>query len=532
MKHADEEDVVHYAIYSSKADECLEDLLNRCLPCVVSQMTAYIWHDEPFSLEIDQEKRCLKGRTHYGDNVEDEWFVVALLIKITKEVRNTVVRVTDQDGEVLLIEAANELPRWAQEPDVAAGRVFIHDGQVHLLPISERPSDLSPFPAGAPNDIAKAAQVVADHAFNTRASDRVQETVMARLKSFPNSWEDNLHYLHVRLPVKAARLLHQSPQLISGIVHRLLDSDPDDIKSLRAMETFPPTDLIETGVHMTKCLYAMLSSKSCWPAKGLKWSLPPQQNPNFNKAIDGFKLAAGMELLAHDTKERADKMAPKVETALVNRLTDLGYFRDLLPGSKEYNALLAEAQLFFADKAAKEDPKLSLFKECLKRQEDFASAEETARPSRLTKPADGQEWLQHDQESMDQLLEAHFGLKASEGDDGLMHRLSDFLDAESDLKGVEHDLEDLDKPIKAFNADEFQVAMEKMVRIASGLKEGNDESSEDEEEKAVSLAMEEELLKSNVKDGRELMEAFRNLTTEMNETPTGPTRTLLNSLKK
>merc|ERR1719153_398221 len=61
----------------------------------------------------------LAGKTEYGDNVLDEWFVVSLLKHVTVEVPSLVARITDNDGEILLIEAASVLPCWAGEPSVA-----------------------------------------------------------------------------------------------------------------------------------------------------------------------------------------------------------------------------------------------------------------------------------------------------------------------------------------------------------------------------------------------------------------------------
>lgn len=51
--------------------------------------------------------------TCFGDNIEDEWFIVYLVKNITKLYTNIVVQIKDSDGEFLLIEAANYLPSWA-----------------------------------------------------------------------------------------------------------------------------------------------------------------------------------------------------------------------------------------------------------------------------------------------------------------------------------------------------------------------------------------------------------------------------------
>ena len=64
----------------------------------------------------------LQGRTEYGDSIEDEWMVVWLLRELTKEFENLWVKVVDNDGEFLLIEAAETLPKWL-EPEIANNRV-------------------------------------------------------------------------------------------------------------------------------------------------------------------------------------------------------------------------------------------------------------------------------------------------------------------------------------------------------------------------------------------------------------------------
>lgn len=64
----------------------------------------------------------LQGRTNFGDSVEDEWLIVYLLRELSKQYPQSWIRVFDSDGEFLLIEAADALPRWLN-PEVAENRV-------------------------------------------------------------------------------------------------------------------------------------------------------------------------------------------------------------------------------------------------------------------------------------------------------------------------------------------------------------------------------------------------------------------------
>lgn len=64
----------------------------------------------------------LHGVTNYGDSVEDEWLIVYILRELSNRYTNLWIKVADTDGEFLLIEAANALPRWLN-PEIADNRV-------------------------------------------------------------------------------------------------------------------------------------------------------------------------------------------------------------------------------------------------------------------------------------------------------------------------------------------------------------------------------------------------------------------------
>ncbi len=64
----------------------------------------------------------LYGKTNYGDSIEDEWVIVYLLRQLSRQFRDLWIKVVDVDGEFLLAEAANALPRWLV-PKVAENRV-------------------------------------------------------------------------------------------------------------------------------------------------------------------------------------------------------------------------------------------------------------------------------------------------------------------------------------------------------------------------------------------------------------------------
>jgi len=67
----------------------------------------------------------------YCHHHQDEWICIALLFAITQQFPDTIVQLHDSDGEVLLIEAALDLPKWL-EPDTSDDRIFVANGKLQV----------------------------------------------------------------------------------------------------------------------------------------------------------------------------------------------------------------------------------------------------------------------------------------------------------------------------------------------------------------------------------------------------------------
>jgi hypothetical protein len=146
------EDTVEYSLYiidrelKSQRDihSRLEDVRKESLKLTKDLLTDYIWQRDGFRLEMKTEKGMtsarvrkvptadvatgsmyLHGLTNYGDSVEDEWLIVYILKELSSRFPNLWIKVVDTDGEFLLIEAANALPRWLN-PEIADNRVGSH----------------------------------------------------------------------------------------------------------------------------------------------------------------------------------------------------------------------------------------------------------------------------------------------------------------------------------------------------------------------------------------------------------------------
>lgn len=173
----------------------------------------YIWHKQHSGISLDLSPaspaaaasaatvhhRHLQGSTNVTDAVDDEWLVVWILRQVSRNWPTAVIDVSDDDGEFLLIEAADHLPAWLT-PQNAANRVWIHQGRLHLVPLEHK----SPLPFAAARgqapsadetllnpsfdpdddsflDRAAAIHLVRDDKVDTLAPKEVEEAVWARI---------------------------------------------------------------------------------------------------------------------------------------------------------------------------------------------------------------------------------------------------------------------------------------------------------------------------------------------------------------
>lgn len=128
------DDTVEYVIYIIDAGLTSDAQIRERLRAVETAanllckklLKDYIWQRESFTLDLKREDGTwlLRGTTNYGDSVADEWLIVYLLREISKQNKDAWIRIYDTDGEFLLIEAANALPKWLN-PEVAENRVSL-----------------------------------------------------------------------------------------------------------------------------------------------------------------------------------------------------------------------------------------------------------------------------------------------------------------------------------------------------------------------------------------------------------------------
>ncbi|KAH7950291.1 hypothetical protein HPB49_021917 [Dermacentor silvarum] len=273
-------------------------------------ITSYIWQDEQFNLCVVDAQRDgvpphLEGSTYFGDNVEDEWFIPCLF--------HCLPRVEDTDGEFLLIEAAEHLPKWLN-PETSENRVYIYRNSLHVVPLE-----------------------------NGKASERPHRECRSRWRPASTMHQPGTARAITGRTATSRRqpwtLLQRDPALLGPAVGAFVSRDPLDLRALRAMRHFPPETRVMAEVRFTRCLYAQLRQQRFMPDRRVGWNMPPPHAPEYVAHDLGLKLACGLEILAAGS----DKMASNGEPGLAE-LGDDGE----LEGSKLYHILLQRAREYFA----------------------------------------------------------------------------------------------------------------------------------------------------------------------------------------
>ncbi|RZC62669.1 hypothetical protein C5167_024427 [Papaver somniferum] len=362
------EDTVFYAIYpdessSSKtlnpddgtnqeffsSSSSIHSLHLQILEIVSPYTTDYIWQHEPFTLtlsnpEIPSETPpYFHGKTKYGDNLEDEWFIVFLLFEISRKIPQLSIQVWDTDGEFLLIEAAFHLPNWLN-PETSKNRVFIRRGELNIIPKQTFPSNPKLIDAlhyiGGLHDDKK-----------VRAPEPIQLAIRNRILEYPNRARLNMHQVRVRVPVSIAKVLKYEPCLISLAVESFYDRDVDSMKYAAKMEKFVSAgtseEIVMVSVRLSRAMYAQLVQQTfqapkCYP-------MPSRNDASvYVEAELGMKIACGFEMMYQQRRhENLDGKGTSTWEAFKETFEGSGYFKQLLPGSKEYRRLMENVQEYY-----------------------------------------------------------------------------------------------------------------------------------------------------------------------------------------
>lgn len=298
----------------------------------------YIWQRDSFDFRLEGTSTSkgfnetksdasnlphLRWSLNFGDSIADEWLTVYLLLELSKKCPDAWIQVYDTDGEFLLIEAANVIPKWLN-PDTANNRVWISNGHLRLIPMEGEAQSKNMSLQGALDFIrAKPDKLV--------ISPFVEDEAFYRIKNYPKAISESLHHAFVTIPRKLAYLLHTRPASISPAIEAFYLRDPIGLRPLVTKDastlTFRPDDLVTVSITFTKVGYAQLQGQA-FPPPPTWLAVRNLQDP---KVSVGLKLTSGFEILLRDPQNRDKAVVRELEV----HLDDVATGEQQLPTDEE-----------------------------------------------------------------------------------------------------------------------------------------------------------------------------------------------------
>uniref|UniRef100_A0A674MZI1 Ecdysoneless homolog (Drosophila) n=1 Tax=Takifugu rubripes TaxID=31033 RepID=A0A674MZI1_TAKRU len=449
------EDMVQYKLFllqpdgSDVTEERLTHLAEEILVKFAPLLVQYIWQNQPFNLTYHSEKggvpAHIGGSTQFGENVEDEWFIVYLLLQITEAFPELAARVEDNDGEFLLIEAADYLPKWLN-PDSSQNRVFLHRGEVHILPCPSKFSTVG-FSKDVVPSLSQALAELCSHPHVCQASPKICSALKKRLKGYPEKIKTGLHQAHCFIPAGIAMVLAQRPQLVAHAVSAFYLRDPVDLQACRSFKIFSPETRVLTSVTFTRCLYAQLLQQQFTSDRRSGFTLPPHSHPQYRAHELGMKLAHGFEILC--SRVRLPSSEPDAPIScnpqwkrFLESLKKNDYFQGELEGSTRYRELMRSAEHFFKQSVAFESSALSPGEEILLLMQNGhpLNLEELKEREQQLPQEDDDSWLEITAQDLDHFLTqpTHQGMKK------FLDTMSSHEGAEVPWDGSRNEMEELD----------------------------------------------------------------------------------------
>nr|XP_012617974.1 protein ecdysoneless homolog isoform X1 [Microcebus murinus] len=508
MKLATVEDTVEYHLFlipdESRDPEEHKEILQKYIERIMTQfahmLAPYIWQNQPFNLKYKPGKGGVPahmfGMTKFGDNIEDEWFIVYIIKQITKEFPELVARIEDNDGEFLLIEAADFLPKWL-DPDNSTNRVFFHRGELCIIPTPRKPGAVSWLPATPPT-VPQALNIISTHPEKILASESIRAAVNRRIRGYPEKIQASLHRAHCFLPAGIVAVLKHRPRLVAAAVQAFYLRDPIDLRSCRIFKTFLPETRIMTSVTFTKCLYAQLVQQRFVPDRRSGYRLPPPSHPQYRAHELGMKLAHGFEILCSkcgphfsDSKKSHVTTSP-LWASFLESLKKNDYFKGLIEGSAQYQERLEMAKNYFQLSVNRPESSLAMSpgEEILTLLQTIPlEIEELKKEEASLPPEDDDQWLDLSPDQLDQLLQEAAGKKESEPISKeekeqnydltqVSESMKAFISKVSTHKGAELPREPSEAPI-TFDADSFLNYFDKILGPRPHESDSDDLDEED-----------------------------------------------------
>lgn len=473
----------------------------------------YIWQREKFRLDLidarldgdlnstEEKLRVpgheyyLHGRTNFGDSIADEWLIVWLLLELSQRHTSAWIQVRDPDGEFLLAEAANALPKWL-EPELADNRVWIHRGQLHIIPLQRNAGGGASGPTtpglSGNVDMAQALQFLQQTPHSTLHSPMIEEEAFHRLRDHPTAISKSQHSALLSIPRRLAYLLRRNPAYVAPAIEAFYLRDPIAVRPLATKDTatllFAPEDLVTMSVRFPRVGYAQLVSQDFPP--------PPAWvgvTPHIHKkpVLLGMKLSCGFEMMLRDPQNKDKREVREMHMLL----EDVEQEEDTLPTD---NDIKSWPQTNDDDKWL--DIDFKDFDKELKGRSGGASTEKIPSGQGF-----GDESTQKDLQDMVSRFEKFLNEDEETG-------VETFSSGSSAISSDDEEDEEEDKAT-SFTDAEFEQAMREMMGMPDSVKETNGLSSE-ARKLALEMEDEEEMERDDEKEAAQIWKMMQEIHAE------------------
>lgn len=348
MKSNRDEPMQKYLQNSLQVDAYLVDALNPIetslkLASVCMQLNdhlstylrGYPWNDggdgPVFGVKISEGIPHLRACCRYGESVDDEWVVVSAILKISTSHSVLAFRCWDMDdGNTLLIEAANYLPQWVDSINPAEFRFgcWVHEGTVKLLRArTDEPS------ASASPSLARALELLnpASSSPLVETSNSILSAIRERIRPLSSAtaerppghirWHLWAQRTALVLPRSVARLFKTLPLLPNRAAqsfaqHTQHHRKHHDAETASIKCDVPFEDLVWSTATISRTSYAMLRSLVSpeWPTADsipaayksaetnrMKRVCLVESTPHVHHALElGLRLTAGLNRLLEE----------------------------------------------------------------------------------------------------------------------------------------------------------------------------------------------------------------------------------------
>lgn len=280
-----------------------------------------------------------------------------------------IAQVWSSDGQFMLIEAAELLPKWVDSSQhgsldsISRNRVWIRQGTLHLIPLHSNKENMDFSCKGLTFNVA--AQAVFDATVATLAPARIQEHLYQKqLCLYPAAVRKQQQRTRVLLPRVTACVMLKRPKLAAAAARAFLNRSAKDMQSaMQKKECWMDTkcSAVSSGnkqqpqmdtctVLLRRSHYAGLVATTFAAPKG--YVLPAPGTPSRKAAMLGLKLSLGLQIYADRVhaelgggrtegggSERGCMADSHAGQQFLSALEKQGYFRDSIEGSQEYQRL-------------------------------------------------------------------------------------------------------------------------------------------------------------------------------------------------